>query len=159
MIFSIPGLSTIQWVAIALASGLLVGYVKGCVDGREKYVELKASVKAEGERAIQEALEETALREAITKRRNNATQAEISNLRTYIADLALRLSNDPSGSVLPRIPDGASVPTRECFDRAQLDAAFRKFTAGVARLVGEGQVAVVELKCGSDWVIDQGLVK
>lgn len=159
MFFPIPGLSTIQWVAIAAVSCLAVGYVKGCTDGEKKYVALQAAVEAEGKAAIEDALEEEALRKALTDKRDRNHATEVNNLRSYIAERERRLLDDANASFVPVLPGSASVSKEACYDREAVDRAIRRFASGVQGLVGKGQGAVNDLICGQGWAEDQGLVK
>ena len=114
---------------------------------KQEFATFEAKVKAEGEAAIAEAKRITS--------ENNARKAEydkkIRSLRAANADLDRRLRDSAGESSLPPASTVAGVTQPACFDRGQLDAAIRKFTAGTAGIATEGQSAVDELNNAREW--------
>ena len=62
-----------------------------------------------------------------------------------------RLRDSADSSSLPPTSPGSPIPDRIAFDRPQLDAAIRGFTAGTAAIATEGAEAVNALNNAKEW--------
>jgi hypothetical protein len=62
-----------------------------------------------------------------------------------------RVQRSAGRSIVPLGPPGARRPDLVTFDRAELDTALRRFTAGAGDLVGEGAKATVDLNTARKW--------
>jgi Zn-dependent protease with chaperone function len=146
--------------AIAIAVFVAVGlYVWRCESAHRRHAEFVADVAAKGEAQNKRAAAEAAARHGITEKNDAHWSTEVAARDARIADLASRLRTDPGGSVLPA-PSGATVAgARITFDRAELDAALRSFTAGAAELVGEGEKGIAGINLVRSWRIEQLGVK
>ena len=140
----ILALLTGNWRLIGI--GLLVlavgGYVVHCEHAKAEL----AKAKAIAEQQLRENAKQ-ALRDQKAKERSD------ENYRRNIARLSadLKRLRDSRASLLPPAPAGTSRPDLACFDRAELDAALRKYRAGVLDLVGEGAAAVDGLDEAKAW--------
>lgn len=146
-IFPINWLSLLGrfWPYAAIAALSLALYVQGLwLDAaKSDLVVFTASVEAAGHQAA-----------VYNKGIENGWQDKVklaeANARIANKSLAdwLRKNNTPSGS-LPEstgTPKGTDRKGQICFDETSLDGALRRFTSGVAGLIGEGQAGVIDAR-------------
>jgi hypothetical protein len=113
----------------------------------EKYDRFRLEVKAKGEAAIENARKI----DSENAKRKEKSDAERKRMVIANADLARRLRDSASESSLPRPANDTGIPETACFHRADLDAAIRKFTAGIAGIVTQGDAAVTDLDLAKRW--------
>lgn len=110
-------------------------------------------VKAE--LAAAAAIAEQQLRQNEAKAQRDITNKERSdeNYERNIARLRADLQRlrDTRPSLLPAPAPGTESPDRISFDRAELDAALRRYRVGVLEVVGEGAAAVEGLDESKAW--------
>ncbi len=122
-------------VVIAL---LGVGYIKGCTDASEEYVQFKATLAAQADAQVKRTAERVRQDKLEKERRDAEYKRNIARLERDLG----RLRQRARASVLPPAPAEARDPSRATFDRAELDRALREFTGATAELIGEGAAAV-----------------
>lgn len=145
-----------QYAAYALVAGLMLGYVKGCTDEKERFDSFKASVEAVGK--AQEAA--TKARIANNKKAKEEIDAQnvkaLAGLSARLADARRRLREYASRSVVPAAPTTSGRPQGEvCYDNAELgrrvDEALRTFQERTLELIRRGEEAMIDRKSWSDW--------
>lgn len=155
----IPGLGALAnpWVLLALLSALVGAFMFGVHLEAGRFEAFKQTVAAVGKAQEVQSAQRTKDRKAITTGVDNVHQLETSKLRATVLALDRKLRTDPGGSVLPprQQPVPTSGPDLACFDRAELDAALRRFAADTAGLVGEGSAAVLDLNTAKNWAGQQ----
>jgi len=114
---------------------------------KQEYADFKADVKAKGEAAQREA-ERINTDNAKRKEKSDAERKRLIIANNGLAD---RLRDNASRSSLPETSGNAGIPETACFRRADLDAAIRKFTAGIAGIVTQGDAAVADLDNARRW--------
>jgi hypothetical protein len=133
-----------DWRLIVLAAVVLVagGYIWHCENVKG---ELATSVALAKQQAVENAKQ--ALRDMKKKERSDEDHdRRMARLRVDIKRL-----RDASASILPPAAPGAADPSRITFDRAELDAALRKYRQGVLGIVEEGGAAVEGLDTAKVW--------
>lgn len=136
---ALPGFVQKGLLYLLLATALLgAGYVKGCTDGQEDYVQFKATLSAQAAAQAKRTAEIVRENKAEKERREAEYKRNIARLERDRE----RLRRNARSSVVPPAPAEARDPSRATFDRAELDRALREFTGEVAELVGEGAAAV-----------------
>lgn len=137
-----------RFVAYALVAGLLVGYVKGCSDEKDRRKEFQATVKAVGQAQDKWTKERTAL----DKLRKEKANAETLKLRADYDALSKRLRVERARSrLVPAAPATARRPEVVTFDRAELERALRAFVEGAAGIAEEGDHHRLDLDVAKRW--------
>lgn len=136
-----------SWVVYALLGGLLVGYVKGCTDEKQRFASFKAAVTAVGQ--AQE--DRTRARVARDKQRKKESDNENLKLRADYQLLAGRLRERARAGVLPERPAPAGRPAAIAFNWDDLDRALRDLDTGVRGLVEEGDQDRIDLDTARRW--------
>lgn len=106
--------------------------------------------KTAGESAKREAERITKL----DKERKDKADAENKRRIAVLRADNERLRNSANQSSLPGTGSVAGGADRITFDRGELDAAIRAFTAGTAAIASEGAEAVTELNGARSWAQD-----
>jgi len=114
---------------------------------KAEFAAFQADVKAKGEAAQRESDRIN----AENAKRKEKSDAERKRLIIANNGLADRLRDNASRSSLPETSGNAGIPETACFRRADLDAAIRKFTAGIAGIVTQGDAAVADLDNARRW--------
>ena len=114
---------------------------------KQEFATFKADVQAKGEAAARE----SARINAENAKRKEKSDAERKRLIAANTDLADRLRDNAARSSLPEIAGTAGVAETACFRRADLDAAIRGFTAGIAGIVTQGDAALADLDNAKRW--------
>jgi len=84
-------------------------------------------------------------------KRKEKSDAERKRLIIANNGLADRLRDNAARSSLPEASGTSGIPETACFNRADLDAAIRKFTTGIAGIVTQGDGAVADLDNAKRW--------
>jgi hypothetical protein len=101
-------------------------------------------------------IEANKLRVSASKQLKARIDVENAKLRDDLAAASERLRiARASSSFLPAIP-GVAAGATVTADRAGLEAALRNFDTGVARIIDEGNGAVVDLNAAKQWAQEQG---
>jgi len=85
------------------------------------------------------------------KERKDKSDAENKRSITMLRRDNERLRQSANSSSLPAPSTDSGSPDRIAFDRAELDAAIRGFTAGVSDVITKGAEAVVNLDTAKKW--------
>jgi len=114
---------------------------------KAEFAAFQADVKAKGEAAQRE----SARIDSENAKRKEKSDAERKRLIIANNGLADRLRDNAARSSLPETAGNTGIPETACFRRADLDAAIRKFTAGIAGIVTQGDAAVTDLDNAKRW--------
>jgi hypothetical protein len=142
-------------IAVAL---LATGYIKGCSDEKETRVKLEAKWEAAEKAELKRQADEKALRDRITKAKDDFYESSIAGLN---ADLK-RLRGQPRRGFTPTAPEGSRRPDLACYPRAEFAAEIRAYLEVAQRsrdeiveLLGEGGAAALGLDTVRSWWQEQ----
>lgn len=149
--------------AVILAMGIALKVQSSRLDASKAETErVKAQFAGfvtETKRLGDEAAAKAKAKEKSDKALKEKVDAENKTLKRDLAAESERLRVARSGSsFLPKGTGAADSPTVTA-DRAKLEAALRDFDTAVARIVDEGDSAVVDLNAGRAWVKERGAVR
>jgi len=136
--FKIP----VTWIiygAIALGVG---GYIAHCEYTKTKWAETKTLADRQAEDNAKKVLRDIRAKE----RSDENFQRTITRFRADVKRL-----RDRSPEYLPPASPTTGSPERACFDRAELNTAFRFLRDGVLRITEEGMEAVIKLDEAKTW--------
>lgn len=85
------------------------------------------------------------------KRKKDADEENAHALATLAGTIARLRNAHPAGSGVPTAPTTSSRPDLACFDRTELERAFRQYRTDVRGLVDEGSAATLNLDTAKRW--------
>jgi len=141
------------WVAIGASVAILGLSVAVKVQSSRleacklEYASFQEQVRAKGVAAKKEA-DRIDQENAKRKEKSDAERKRLIIANNGLAD---RLRDNAARSSLPETAGNTGIPETACFKRADLDAAIRKFTAGIAGIVTQGDGAVADLDNAKRW--------
>ena len=153
--FILPALPLMGWAAIAAgaiiaALGIGLKIQTARLDTvKTEYAQFRAGVKVVGE---QTQVRKVEIELANKQRKERADAENIRTIAALDADNKRLRDERASRSLLPERAAGPGRADRITFDRAELDAALRKYEAGIQGLLEEGDKARVNLNTGRQWV-------
>lgn len=152
----LPGFGALAnpWVLLILGSMLVGAYFYGLHTGNARLESYQVAVKAVGQAQEERTVAAIKLNKKAKEKTDREIKRKLAASNARANDLANRLRNSASGSVVPAAPAAPADPDRICFIRPNLDRALREFTSGTAQLVGEGAGAVVGLDSLKLWSTD-----
>jgi len=136
-------------LAFAGVSAYAYVQTKRLASCKQEFAAFQADVKAKGEAAQRESDRIN----AENAKRKEKSDAERKRLIIANNGLADRLRDNAARSSLPETSGTAGSPETACFRRADLDAAIRKFTSGIAGIVTQGDSAVTDLDLAKRWAV------